>query len=204
LDLRKATIRLEISDSPKIQKTSVTHTDSALKTLDAKRKPCGRRWRHFTASQVAAVFFPSYIMIRSGRIPPVLNRICDDTIHSALLVTNDGELLGASNVNFKLQNSINSRDPEAFGTLLADIALDYLRLGEEYAAVDAVHRNKSHMRCLLMELDLGLVGVASCLGIDCLVIAVADADAPPGLVKAKLQALAVHVQEALSPLTEPT
>jgi hypothetical protein len=143
-------------------------------------------------------------MIRSGRIPPVLNRICDDTIHSALLVTNDGELLGASNVNFKLQNSINSRDPEAFGTLLADIALDYLRLGEEYAAVDAVHRNKSHMRCLLMELDLGLVGVASCLGIDCLVIAVADADAPPGLVKAKLQALAVHVQEALSPLTEPT
>jgi hypothetical protein len=139
-------------------------------------------------------------MIRSGRIPPVLNRICDDTIHSALLVTNDGELLGASNVNHK--NS--RRDPEAFGTLLADIALDYLRLGEEYAAVDAVQRSKSHMQCLLMELELGLVGVASCLGIDCLVIAVADADAPPGLVKARLQALAVHVQEALSPLTEAT
>jgi hypothetical protein len=136
-------------------------------------------------------------MIRSCRIPPVLNRVCDDTIHSALLVTNDGELLGASNYK-----GAKRRDPEAFGTLLADIAMDYQRLGEELAAVDATQRSKSHMQCLLMELDMGLVGVSSCMGIDCLVIAVADADAPAGLVKAKLQALAVHIQEALSPLTE--
>ena len=46
--------------------------------------------------------------------------------------------------------------------------------------------------------DKGLVGVSSCLGCDCFVIAVAEPDAPPGLLKARLQALAVHVQEAFS------
>lgn len=137
-------------------------------------------------------------MLRSCSIPPVLNKVCDDKIHSVLLVTNDGELLGASNK----KHPNRRRDSEAFGTLLADIATEYMRLGEEFSAVDAVHRPKSHMQCLLMELDFGLVGVSSCLGIDCLVIAVADADAPPGRVKAKLQALANHIQEALSPLTE--
>ena len=134
-------------------------------------------------------------MIRSTCIPSVLNRICDDTIVSALLVTADGELLGASSKNAQ-------KNAEAFGTLLADIALDYHRLGVEFAAADDVHRSKSHMQCLLLEMDLGLVGIASCSGIDCFVIAVAKPDAPPGLVKARLQTLAVHVQESLSILTE--
>ena len=134
-------------------------------------------------------------MIRSCRIPPVLNRICDETIHSTLLVTNDGELLGSSTNN-------QTKDPEAFGTLVADIAMDYVRLGQDFADVDAVQRNKSHMQCLLIEMEQGLIGISSCLGIDCLVIAVAKHDAPPGWVKARLQALAVYVQEALSTLTE--
>jgi hypothetical protein len=118
---------------------------------------------------------------------------------------------------------------------VADIAMDYQRLGEqEFAAVEAVtaasdapelqqqnrpslttsassssvsnnsnnNIKRSYMQCLLIEFDFGLVGVASCLGIDCLVIAVAKPDAPPGLIKARLQALAVHVQEAFSTLTE--
>jgi hypothetical protein len=51
-------------------------------------------------------------------------------------------------------------------------------------------------------MDLGLVGITSCSG--CFVIAVAKPDTPPGLMKARLQTLAVHVQESLSALTEPT
>jgi hypothetical protein len=138
-------------------------------------------------------------MIRSCSIPPVLNRICDDTIHSALLVTTDGELMGSST-----KNSNRIKDPQALGTLLADVGVDYMRLGEEYAGVDEVQRSKSHLQCLLIEMECGLVGIAACLGIDCLVIAVANPDAPPGLVKARLQALAAHVQESLSTLAETT
>jgi hypothetical protein len=130
------------------------------------------------------------IMIRSCRIPSVLNRVCDASIQSALLVTNDGELLGASTI------SPTQMDPETLGTLIADIAMDYRRLGEDMGAIS------SKSQCLLLEMEHGLICVTSCIGIDCMVIAIAQADAPPGMVKAKLQALAVHVQEGLSLLTE--
>lgn len=138
-------------------------------------------------------------MIRSTRIPYVLNRILDDTIESALLVTMDGELLGASNKTMQ-------KNPESFGTLLADIALDYHRLGEEFAAAaaadDSHDRSKSFMQCLLIEMDMGVIGVAVCAGIDCFVIAVAKPNAPLGLLKSRLECLARHVQESFSTLTE--
>ena len=230
-------------------------------------------------------------MIRSGCIPPLLDRICTDKIRSALLVTYDGELLGtssraASSLNSSnatnngtsslssssqtaLSSSLAVTDPESFGTLVADIAFDYLQLGSDaYAHLDAVPRTKSHLQCLLLQLDQGLIGVSSCVGnmgsssnktnatnnnttgssstnpttggtsatgatsvsgstsasstsetgtasannpvtantkqqlsspmIGCFVIAVADVDCPPGLIKARLQELAVHVQEAFS------
>lgn len=142
-------------------------------------------------------------MIRSCRIPPVLNRICDDKIPAALLVTMDGELLGASD------RFPHHKDPESFGTLVAEIAADYNNCGAEYVAVDegntAIHHarsNKSHLQCLLIEMDGGMIGVSACLGIDCFVVAVAKPHAPPGLVKARLLSLAAHVQESLSTLTE--
>jgi hypothetical protein len=137
-------------------------------------------------------------MIRACRIPPVLNRICDDKIPAALLVTMDGELLGASD------RFPHHKDPESFGTLVAEIAADYHNCGVEYVAVDngGVHRSKSHLQCLLIEMDGGMIGVSACLGIDCFVLCVAKPHAPPGLVKARLQSLAVHVQESLSTLTE--
>jgi len=166
-------------------------------------------------------------MIRSCRVPPVLNRICDGKIHSALLVTIDGELLGTSTArggggaSSSRKKSANAgaasngggsvvSDPHAFGTLVADIAVDYARLGEEFAAIDAVQRTRSHLQCLLLELDQGLVGVSSCVGgggnnpngIDCFVIAVADRDTPPAHLKSKLQSLAEHIGEALSTLTD--
>ena len=149
-------------------------------------------------------------MIRSCRIPPILNRVCDDVIHSALLVTADGELLGASTKKSSASlfatdsTSMASGAIENLGTLVADIAVDYHRLGEEYAGVDGAQRSKSQLQCLLMELELGLVAVSSCGSFDCLVIAIASPTAPLGLVKARIQTLALYVQEALSPLAENT
>lgn len=181
-------------------------------------------------------------MIRSCRIPPILNRICDDVVHSALLVTADGELLGASTKRStsslfppaststlaSSSASASASAPEGggagvsssaspassaagaienLGTLIADIAVDYQRLGEEYVGIDGSQQQrngKSQLQCLLMELELGLVAVSSCGSFDCLVIAIASPNAPLGLVKAKIQTLAVYVQEALSPLAENT
>lgn len=134
-------------------------------------------------------------MIRSGRIPPVLNRICDEQVPTALLVTFDGELLGTSN-----SFPHHSKDPESFGTLLADIAVDYRRLGEEYAAAE--DKAKSQMECLLIQMDGGLAGAAACESIDCFVLAVAKPNTPPGLLKARLRSLADHVRESMSLLTE--
>ena len=143
-------------------------------------------------------------MIRSCRIPQILSRICDDSvIESAMLVTSDGELLGTTSTTFV--NPEGQRESmEHLGTLIADIAVDYQRLGEEYGTIDSTTTlsKKSHLQCLLLEMEQGLIGVSGCVGIDCFVIGLAGPSAPPGMIKAKLQALAEHVQEALSPLTE--
>mmetsp|Transcript_24175 Transcript_24175/g.51330 ORF Transcript_24175/g.51330 Transcript_24175/m.51330 type:complete len:192 (+) Transcript_24175:764-1339(+) len=186
-------------------------------------------------------------MIRSCRIPSVLRRICtDNVIQTALLVTTDGELLGSTATTFLSPDGTTKESIESLGTLIADIAVDYGRLGEEYANLDpagvvpvpsmvpagaassngssssaqgvvspssaasgvtvaaAAPNRKSHLQCLLLELELGLVAVSTCVGVDCMVIAIAAPSAPLGSVKARLQAITAHVQEALSPLaTEP-
>ena len=137
-------------------------------------------------------------MIRSGRIPPVLNRICDEQIPTALLVTRDGELLGTSNLYPKAGGGAVTA--ESMGTLLADIAVDYKRLGEEFAA--AAEQRQSHLEGLLIQFQGGLAGAAACESLDCFVLAVAKPDTPPGLLKARLRSLADHVQESMSLLME--
>jgi hypothetical protein len=155
-------------------------------------------------------------MIRSARIPLILNCICTDQVtQTAILVTADGERLGSTSMTFVSPEG--SREwVKNLGTLIADIAVDYQRLGDEYAGLDNNTNNnngtttstsddypkKSHMQCLLLELDQGLVGVSSCVGVDCLVIGIAAPNAPMGMIKARLEAITKHVQEALSPLTE--
>jgi len=190
-------------------------------------------------------------MIRSSRIPSVLRRICtDDVIQTALLVTTDGELLGSTATTFVGPDGTTTESIESLGTLIADIAVDYGKLGEEYASLDPPSssttttttttsvtsnstsnatttttvtvtgsprqhqrqhqqqqqqqqqqpRKSSHLRCLLLELELGLVAVAACESVDCMVIALAAPNAPLGTVRARLQAIAAHVQEALGPL----
>ena len=196
-------------------------------------------------------------MIRSCRIPSVLSRICtDNVIQTALLVTTDGELLGSTATTFLSPDGTTKESIESLGTLIADIAVDYSRLGEEYANLDPggivppnnnnavvpaatptvggasvsssannsissssvpkgqqqiqqqqqqqqqqpIPGKSSHMQCLLLELELGLVAVSACVGVDCMVIAIASPSAPLGTVRARLQAITAHVQEALSPL----
>lgn len=159
-------------------------------------------------------------MIRSGRIPPVLNRICDDQIPTALLVTYDGELLGSSSAPPNNNNALfpfAHKDPEAFGTLLADIAMEYSRLGEEYnhgsthnssssttttANRKAPSSSSSKMDCLLLQMEGGLAAAVPCPTMDCFVLAVAKTDTPPGLLRARLHALADHIQESMSLLME--
>lgn len=143
-------------------------------------------------------------MIRSARIPSVLSRICsDNVIQTAVLVTADGELLGSTASTFVGVDGTRE-SIEHLGTLIADIAVDYQRLGDEYAGLDgsAAAPKKSHLQCLLLELDQGLVGVSSCMGSDVLIIGIAAPNAPLGMVKARLETITEHVQEALSPLTE--
>lgn len=214
------------------------------------------------------------MMIRSCRIPHVLSRICvgDDVIQTAMLVTNDGELLGSTSTTY-VNTDGNRESSENLGTLIADIAVDYQRLGDEYANLDPSSstaasggvtspastalsggqqqgntaqspqpptptqpssatsastasssnnlsisntnttnttgsssgggKKGSHLQFLLLELEQGLIGVSTCAGIDCMVIAIAsNPNAPPGMIKARLTAMAEHAQEALSPLTE--
>jgi hypothetical protein len=218
------------------------------------------------------------MMIRSCRIPAILSRICtstidddDNVIQIAMLVTNDGELLGSTSATFVNPDGIRE-SIENLGTLIADIAVDYQRLGDEFAGLDGsagagggegqhhlydtslqdshqqtpqplvptnqatwsastsnsssnsnasggggvssgtknntttmgtTMKKASHLQFLLLELEQGLIGVSTCVGIDCMVIAIAGSlDAPPGLIKARLLSMAEHVQEGLSPLTE--
>ena len=142
------------------------------------------------------------MMIRSCQIPPVLNRICDEQIPTAMLVTLDGELLGTSNL-YPSPAGVMSKDADSssFGTLLTDIAGEYKKLGEEYAA--ATETRTSHLEALLLHFDGGATAaVAACYSVDCFLLAVAAPGTPPGLLKARLQSLADHVQESMSLLME--
>eukprot|EP00977_Amphora_coffeiformis_P007721 scaffold1690_cov182-Amphora_coffeaeformis.AAC.78 len=150
-------------------------------------------------------------MIRSCRIPAVLNRICDEQIPTAMLVTLDGELLGTSNINSNNNNNtVNPvfgtmiKDADSFGTLLADIAVEYKKLGDEYAAAsDTTTTTTRTMDTLLLHFDSGATAaVAACPTIDCFVLAVATPGTPPGLLRARLRSLADHVQESMSLLME--
>jgi predicted regulator of Ras-like GTPase activity (Roadblock/LC7/MglB family) len=120
-------------------------------------------------------------MIRSTQVPSVLGRICGDGIRSVALVTGEGELLGTS-----------CRQMADQATLLTEIASDYVRLAAEL--------RERTFTFLCLELEQGTVGVASA-GPD-FVVAVCDKETPLGLLKGRLMACALHVQEAMAPMTE--
>ena len=91
-------------------------------------------------------------MIRSRRIPPLLSRVTVDGITSTLLVTSDGELLGTSfstapnaggsvtaeeTENPNIPDSAEpALDMAAVGALVAEVAAEYHRLGNELQLLD--------------------------------------------------------------------
>lgn len=111
------------------------------------------------------------------------------SLPTALLVTTDGELLGTS---YPLPESLEKSISQV-GSLVTEIAADYTRLGHEL--------DSPQLDFLSLELQQHTVAVASATS-DCLVICICSPQAPHGMYKARLEALALQVQEALSPLSQ--
>lgn len=63
-------------------------------------------------------------------------------------------------------------------------------------------RGAASLRCLIVELDMGLVGMSS-VGPNCYIIALAEPTAEHGMINGRLAALSSHVQDALSQLAAP-
>lgn len=93
-------------------------------------------------------------MIRSSRIPPLLNKVCSDGILSCYLITSDGELLGRSDAHLSLDPYKNSdqsstpaspspwgiMDPNDVSALVAEVVEDYKRLGFELALLNTSYQ----------------------------------------------------------------
>jgi len=98
-------------------------------------------------------------MIRSSRIPLILDKICTDGISMSLLISKDGELLGSSTTRGSIQqqqqlqqsmeeSTLNSKinvptsknnelpNPSDVAALIAEVIQDYKRLGCELALLD--------------------------------------------------------------------
>lgn len=111
-------------------------------------------------------------MIRSSRIPSVLNRVCKDDplIENTMLLTVHGELLGASSCTAPTW------------------ALS--KIWEEY------DHNNTNLNCLLLEMEEGILTVMPVGNV--LVVTQSRPEAPLGQVHVRAKLLAAHVQEALS------
>lgn len=71
-------------------------------------------------------------MLRASNIPPLLSRITGDGIHTALLVTSDGELLGSSSTSSYYSDNNNIA---SVGSLIAEVASEYKRAGNDLSII---------------------------------------------------------------------
>lgn len=142
-------------------------------------------------------------MLKSSRIPPLLNRVCNNGISSAYLITSDGALLGASST---LSHPI---DPSDLAALVAEVVEDYKRLGSELSLIKKKDDNtannlssstsssieeKKEKLCVLIQLEKGLLGIASAT--DSSYVVALGESVQHGWLKMQLQALAGHVRES--------
>jgi len=116
----------------------------------------------------------------------MLYRITGNGIHEAMVVTSDGELLGTSHRRSSSKHSHKA-------TLITDITLDYIRLGNEL--------NQRQLTYSEMEMSDATIGIASA-GPECFVIAIAEQNVASGLLKDRVTACAAHVKGSLMPLTD--
>ena len=68
--------------------------------------------------------------------------------------------------------------------------------GATSAASKAKAPTGNTLRCMIVEMDGGVIGVSSAGASDCYVVAMADADVEHGLLRARLTALSDHCAEA--------
>lgn len=125
-------------------------------------------------------------MIRSSQVPSLLHRIKGDGILEAMLVTPDGELLGTS---YRRQ----SEEHADRATLITDICLDYIRLGNEF--------NQHTLTYMELNMSQGTIGVAHA-GPECFCMLLGSHTVPSGLLKKRTLACASHVRDSLMPLTD--
>jgi len=165
-------------------------------------------------------------MLRSRHIPPVLSRVTGDGIHTALLLTADGDLLGAYTTKSSppdlsdeaqvTKEAGNDLDVASISALVAEVTGDYKRAGHELSFLRGPQRTSQPtaypLKCLLLEMEFGMLGIASTAAFtstpsraDCYVAAIADSSLHdcPGLLKARISACAGHIGEALLQLAEP-
>lgn len=189
-------------------------------------------------------------MIRSSRIPPLLNKVCTDGILSCYLITSDGELLGCSDAHLSRDTAITAyknsdhqpsswdiMDPNDVSALVAEVVDDYKRLGFELSLLNtaqyqggsgsnigstspsletvsgtATHSSSSsakhasekargRLNCLIVEMEKGLIGIATATA-STYVVALTDSTAQHGYLKMKLTSLANYVRDSFSPLED--
>lgn len=74
-------------------------------------------------------------MLRASNIPPLLSRITGDGIHTALLVTSDGELLGSSCNSSDCNKYKDDSYVANVGSLLAEVTSEYKRAGNDISLI---------------------------------------------------------------------
>ncbi len=74
-------------------------------------------------------------MLRASNIPPLLSRITGDGIHTALLVTSDGELLGSSCTSSDCVTKKDETYVANVGSLLAEVTSEYNRAGNDVSLI---------------------------------------------------------------------
>jgi hypothetical protein len=139
-------------------------------------------------------------MLKSSRIPPLLNRVCNNGISSAYLITSDGALLGASST------FAHPIDPSDLGALVAEVVEDYKRLGTELSLIkkkddhnlsssaSSSMEEKKEKICVLIQLEKGLLGISSAT--DSTYVVALGESVQHGWLKMQLQALAGHVRDS--------
>mmetsp|Transcript_21640 Transcript_21640/g.30325 ORF Transcript_21640/g.30325 Transcript_21640/m.30325 type:complete len:273 (-) Transcript_21640:47-865(-) len=139
-----------------------------------------------------------------GSTLALLNPVSNGTIHSTNNVSTNSTVRDgkdtnkSSNHNNSINNTHNSIQNNAYNDSHSQQSENTV-VGK---SIHTSHSNKRHgakergrLNCLIVELDQGLLGVSSATS-DTYVVALADSNAPHGMLKARLMALADHVNEA--------
>ncbi|KAJ1619676.1 hypothetical protein T492DRAFT_1083953 [Pavlovales sp. CCMP2436] len=124
-------------------------------------------------------------LLRPKVLPEVLGAANVDGIQTTMLVTHNGNLMGYSGVH-------SQQEAIKIGAIACNVWHSHSTPADTFA-------DAGTLRCLIIDLELGRLVVSPTT--DHLVVCHAAPDAPIGMVKAKAQAVALHLQQPLSQIT---